>query len=734
MIENGNTARAKAMFGDYDIIETVGQGGMGIVYRAVDTALGRTVALKVLKDDLRTHTAVVARFQREAQAYATLNHPNIVKIFSVGAVGNIPYIAMELVDGEPLSAIMKRDRKLPWKRALEIGEQIAEALGSAHGAQIIHRDIKPGNILVTKSNHAYVTDFGIAKILTAETQLTIDGSRLGTPQYMSPERCQNAEITFSSDLYSLGIVLFQMICGRLPYESPDSVELIRKIVSEPPQRLSDFVPDIPEDVERLIAFLIEKKVENRPASASVWVNLSSRVRDGKPMIEDDSGLESSIKTFRDSLPTPSSFSDSHFTQRNDSLLDRVALWWNNRTLNVKSLMIGTLVAAVSALSGWAYIQSIAPETASDLALKLGTAKSDWATGPRVAAFYEEMTGLTLVQLDNLDWIPAPEAWLNGHTALVRIDGRPETPWEGSHALLSVDHESKAARIILAPQSSGAITRVGSDPASGKTWFSLQNETGTVQSLYSLQLQADDFPIVEPTQMYAIIGAPANDALKSIQQLQGFGLEDQFLAVGESLATIDEYGIFSFQKSKPAGQSIVPSGAPIKSLAAAADNSVLVYSRQQANGNISLYYTNTNEANQNETQLASAIFAYDAFAIHPQGNLLLAAELGTDGSPEIYLHDLDTQSRTLIFQNATDVQWHPNGTDAVVLAPDRKDINQLWEVSTAPPNPRKQITFLEDGVGTIGTLSEDGSTLLATTASDTKPALIVLELFQIADSL
>ena len=187
------------MFGNYEIIETVGQGGMGVVYRAKDTSLGRIVALKVLKDDLRVHKPLVARFQREAEAYATLNHPNIVHIYSVGAVGNIPYIAMEFIEGGTLSVTMKRERRIPWERALKIAEQIAEALGSAHEVGIIHRDIKPGNIMLSADEHAYVTDFGIAKVLTAETKLTMEGSRLGTPQYMSPERCRKETGTASSD-------------------------------------------------------------------------------------------------------------------------------------------------------------------------------------------------------------------------------------------------------------------------------------------------------------------------------------------------------------------------------------------------------------------------------------------------------------------------------------------------------------------------------------------------------
>ena len=301
----GDTGAASscAMFGNYRILETVGQGGMGVVYRAVDVSLERTCALKVLREHLRGHSNLIARFYREAEAVAQLDHPNIVHIYSVGSVGNIPYMAMEYLESEALSRILERENHLDVQRALYLAEQVARALACAHEARIIHRDIKPGNILIGADDHVHVLDFGIAKLLSAEVQLTLDGSRLGTPQYMSPERCQNKLITASSDIYSLGVVLFQMISGRLPYEASTPVSLIRKIIAGPPTRLKELMPDVPRDVERLVAFMIEKDPKDRPANAEALADAIARVRAGESLDEAE-GMADVFASFRQTMGTP----------------------------------------------------------------------------------------------------------------------------------------------------------------------------------------------------------------------------------------------------------------------------------------------------------------------------------------------------------------------------------------------------------------------------------------------
>ena len=168
------------MIGDYEVIAEIGRGGMGIIYKARDKALDRIVALKVLREEVRSQPRLVERFRREARAAACLNHPNIVQIYAVSTTEATPFIAMEYIDGVPLSQVMQQDGPLPWARALDIIEQVARALSCAHASQVVHRDIKPSNILLDHQDTAYVTDVGIAKLLTLEEQLTVDGVRLGS--------------------------------------------------------------------------------------------------------------------------------------------------------------------------------------------------------------------------------------------------------------------------------------------------------------------------------------------------------------------------------------------------------------------------------------------------------------------------------------------------------------------------------------------------------------------------
>jgi protein kinase-like protein len=247
-------------FGPYRVEERIGAGGMGIVYRALDEALQRQVALKTLLPALAADPEFVARFKREAQSAAALNHPNITQIYSIGQEGAVPFFAMELIRGRSLEAIVKEKGALPAAAACGYILQAAQGLRHAAQKQLIHRDIKPSNLMLTDDGVVKVTDFGLAKAARSETQLTATGEVLGSPGYISPEQASGAALDARSDIYSLGATFYHLVAGKLPFEAPTPVAMIVKHMSEPLRSPRAVNPAVPYP----IASAIQKMMAKRP--------------------------------------------------------------------------------------------------------------------------------------------------------------------------------------------------------------------------------------------------------------------------------------------------------------------------------------------------------------------------------------------------------------------------------------------------------------------------------------
>ena len=255
----------------YEIIEKVGNGGMATVYKATDLVLKRYVAVKVLRDEFTTDEEFIKRFAAEAQSAASLTHPNIVSIYDVGHEDNLYYIVMELIKGKTLKQIINEDGKLPWKWSLNIASQIASALETAHRNKIIHRDIKPHNIIITEDGIAKVTDFGIAKVVSNST-ITAFGATIGSVHYFSPEHAKGGYTDEKSDIYSLGVVMYEMLTGQVPFDADTAVSVALKHMQEEPIEPMELNPDIPKAVNDIIMKAMQKDTGLRYQSATEMLN------------------------------------------------------------------------------------------------------------------------------------------------------------------------------------------------------------------------------------------------------------------------------------------------------------------------------------------------------------------------------------------------------------------------------------------------------------------------------
>ena len=292
---------AEKLFRDrYRIVAPLGRGGMGAVHRALDTKANRPVALKVLHERTRVEDTSFARFQREVRILRRLDHPLIPKIVDAGLHEEKMFLVTELVEGDSLRNVIARDAPFEPGEICRIGAFIAEGLQVAHENGVIHRDIKPHNVMFTPEGEVRLLDFGIARDVTSGAKsITDTGMMVGTPEYMSPEQFQGEKVDARADIYSLGVLLFQMATGKLPFAADTPISLGMKHVSEPPVPPRSIVPDLPVRLNRVILKCLEKRREERyPTAGDLAADLRgaqqqrrhvTRLRSGDFLVEDDSG-------------------------------------------------------------------------------------------------------------------------------------------------------------------------------------------------------------------------------------------------------------------------------------------------------------------------------------------------------------------------------------------------------------------------------------------------------------
>ena len=283
----------------YEILDVIGVGGMAVVYKAYCHRLHRFVAIKVLKRDLASDAEFRRRFHEEAQAVAMLSHPNIVSVYDVSKGDDLDYIVMELIDGITLKQYMqKKEGRLNWRESLYFITQIVRALGHAHSRGIIHRDIKPQNIMVLRDGSVKVADFGIARIMSA-AQNTLTQEALGSVHYISPEQARGSHIDARADIYSAGVVLYEMLTGRLPFDGESPVSVAIQHISAKPMSPREIVPDIPVGLEEITMKAMASRIDLRYVSAEEMLNDLEEFRKN-PQVE----FRYNLASFHGSQPVP----------------------------------------------------------------------------------------------------------------------------------------------------------------------------------------------------------------------------------------------------------------------------------------------------------------------------------------------------------------------------------------------------------------------------------------------
>ena len=264
-MENHDKYIGKMLDNRYEIVEKIGTGGMAIVFKAKDHRLNRFVAVKIMKEELAEDEEFRRRFRAESQAVAMLSHPNIVSVYDVSRTGNIEYIVMELIEGITLKQYINRKGLLTWKETLHFTTQIVKALSHAHSRGIVHRDIKPQNIMILKDGTVKVTDFGIARLVSSQNTMTQEA--IGSVHYISPEQAKGAQVDARSDLYSTGVVMYEMLTSRLPFVGDSPVAVAIQHISAVPLMPREINPDIPLGMEEICMHAMEANLNKRYASA-----------------------------------------------------------------------------------------------------------------------------------------------------------------------------------------------------------------------------------------------------------------------------------------------------------------------------------------------------------------------------------------------------------------------------------------------------------------------------------
>ena len=349
----------------YKLLEKIGEGGMGIVYKAKCTLLNRFVAVKILKAELSDDKDFISRFKREANSIASLSHPNIVSVYDVGSENNINFIVMEYINGKTLKQIINEDGRLSSLNTLDITLQIAKALQCAHKNNIIHRDIKPDNILITDDNIVKLTDFGIAKVADSVT-ITNSNKIIGSVHYFSPEQAKGKLVDCRTDIYALGIVMYEMVTGRVPFNGETSISVAMMHIQEPVIPPKQVVIDVPENINVVILKALEKEPINRFQTAKELAEILNTIKDNLNLEVNfnNRSIDATTVMMEPDITLSNTEIDSTVVMNQETILetliiknDKKGLFKNNGTSKNKKIMltIGLIILAIIICILWKFI-------------------------------------------------------------------------------------------------------------------------------------------------------------------------------------------------------------------------------------------------------------------------------------------------------------------------------------------------------------------------------------------
>ena len=731
---SGQASLIGKSLGNYAVKALIGRGAMGAVYLARDEALGRPVALKVLLGTLARNPDQVRRFQREAQAAAPLRHPNIVAMYEAGIREGTPYIVMEYVEGEPLDRFLRRrGATLKWQNALHIAHQVAEALACAHAHGIVHRDVKPANILLDYQGRVRLTDFGVANACEEDSGVEEGaahrcgvGHIIGTPDYMSPEQCMGVkDIGPACDLFSLGVTLYQMLSGRMPFSGRSTVALMNSIMTEQPPRLSQLNPAIPDDVARLVAHLLEKDPAKRPPSAK---HVCEQIR----RLQKENGGASALpealnafireetrpRTLRADTPTPPSR-----MRTRPKLTYQRRRYWLPISVYSKIAVALMLITAFAVTGYWRYV---------------GAAEVSRAAPMLDIAFRPLDDGIAAA-LPPAPWLVSGLKWVGkSPVVLAELDGLPGSMTHGARGLIALNPITESAWSLCAP--TGPIMDAGywqgrtpllisggipdcpesarfhgalpvqylcalEDRAGGVLYTAAQrlNEAAPRGSVLHRAVLEDAAPLLETPWKNAAIGGVAlhpNGRTVCLLLWDAAARANYLLEKEISGPSPDEGGV----RIAAPGLPIIPGTAQY-----APDGAEIAYMRRKDDGNKELWVTASGGTGGYTRLIASGRIG-DSAAFHPNAPIIAVHQTTTGGAEHVLLIRTDTgETEARLGEGRISAEcWHPTGRYLIFSAYDPETgKNQLWSVAYAAPYPRRRITRLPEDVQGGGVVSRDG---------------------------